>query len=339
MMCRYRESLSAGVERIHGYTIQTGGLDNSDMITTRLLRFEHQTLINNYFSRFPPVLSEHTFTNLFVWSKSRPVYFAEKDNSLLFFIDAEDASRPHTILFGPPVGELPISEAVAMVGDSLAGAIRLPAESASELTAAGYFPKPDRDNGDYVYLVEDLARLAGRHYAKKRNQIKKCLKAYSCAYEPITAELVPQCIGLQQRWCASRSCDTEPGLCAEYKAILTMFEHFSELDLIGGAIRVDGEIQAFSIGEQLNSDTAVCHFEKAMSGVQGLGQLINQWFTLYGLKRFTFVNREQDLGVPGLRQAKKSYHPHHLVEKYTLSLTGDEPVCTSGVPGCADDQG
>ncbi|HHB76732.1 MAG TPA: DUF2156 domain-containing protein, partial [Desulfobulbus sp.] len=267
------------------------------------------------------------------------VYFAEKENSLLVFIDAQDAPRPATILFGPPVGGLPISEVVAMMGDSLEGAIRLPAESASELTDAGYVPQPDRDNADYVYLVEDLARLSGRHYAKKRNQIKKCLKVHSCAYEPITAGLVPQCIALQQRWCASRSCDTDPGLCAEYTAILTMFEHFTALDLIGGAIRVNGEIQAFAIGERLNSDTAVCHFEKAMPGVQGLGQLINQWFALYGLDGFTFVNREQDLGVPGLRQAKKSYHPHHLVEKYTLSPAGNGPVCPAGVSRCADELG
>jgi hypothetical protein len=99
-----------------------------------------------------------------------------------------------------------------------------------------------------------------------------------------------------------------------------MFENFKELDLIGGAIRVDGVIQAFAIAEQLSPGVAVCHFEKALPGIQGLGQLINKWFALRGLKDFTFINREQDLGVPGLRQAKKSYHPHHLVEKYTLSV-------------------
>jgi hypothetical protein len=132
---------------------------------------------------------------------------------------------------------------------------------------------------------------------------------------------------MQQYWCSLRSCDTEPGLCDEYAAILSMFDNFAELDLVGGAIRVDGEIQAFAIAEQLCPEMAVCHFEKALPGVQGLGQLINQWFALYGLASFTFVNREQDLGVPGLRQAKESYHPHHLIEKYTLSLAIVEPNC------------
>ena len=114
---------------------------------------------------------------------------------------------------------------------------------------------------------------------------------------------------MQKRWCASRSCTSEPALCNEYASILSMFKNFKELDLIGGAIRVDGEIQAFAIAEQLGPGIAVCHFEKALSGIQGLGPLINQWFALYGLKDFTFINREQDLGIPGLRQAKQSYRP------------------------------
>ncbi|HHL35578.1 MAG TPA: DUF2156 domain-containing protein [Desulfobulbaceae bacterium] len=306
------------------------------MIETTVLDRTHQSLCKAFFARFPPEISEHTFTNLFVWRSSRPVYFADKDNSLFFLVDAMGSANGRKVLFGPPVGEVSLSRAVEMFAGAIDGAIRLPASAVKECIGKGFDLLEDRANADYVYLVEDLAGLAGRRYAKKRNQIKKCLKAYSCAYEPITADLVPRCLDLQQRWCASRSCDTEPGLCAEYKAIVSMFEHFSELDLIGGAIRVDGEIQAFAVAEQLCPDVAVCHFEKAMPGMQGLGQLINQWFALYGLKGFTFVNREQDLGVPGLRQAKKSYHPHHLVEKYTLSLASFKSECTELVPGCAD---
>ncbi len=305
------------------------------MLETTVLNRTHQSLFKEFFSRFPPEISEHTFTNLFVWRHSRPVYFVEKNKSLFLFVDAMDSAAGRKILFGPPLGAVSLSQAVAMFACSIDGVIRLPEGAVKDCIEKRYKVQVDRDNADYVYLVEDLATLTGRRYAKKRNQIKKCLKAYSCVYEPITSDLIPQCLILQQRWCASRSCDTEPGLCAEYKAIVSMFEHFSELDLIGGAIRVDGKIQAFAVAEQLYQDVAVCHFEKAMPGVQGLGQLINQWFSLYGLENFTFVNREQDLGVPGLRQAKKSYHPHHLVEKYTLSLDLPGSEYKEFVPGCA----
>ena len=305
------------------------------MIETTILGIEHQSLVRDYFSRFPPEISEHTFTNLFVWRKSRPVYFAEVADSLLLLIDTKGSSGRHKILFGPPVGTLSLSEAIERLGDIVEGAVRLPAEAARELTDVGYTLQADRANADYVYLVDDLARLPGRHYAKKRNQVKKCLKAYHCEYEPVTADLVPHCMTMQQRWCSTRSCKNDPGLCAEYLAIVSMFENFSELGLTGGAIRVDGDLQAFAIGEQLQTDVAVCHFEKSLPGIQGLGQLINQWFTLHALSDFTFVNREQDLGVPGLRQAKKSYHPHHMVEKYTLPPAAGGPECKELIPDCA----
>jgi hypothetical protein len=85
-------------------------------------------------------------------------------------------------------------------------------------------------------------------------------------------------------------------------------------------------MQAITIGERLNDSTAVVHFEKAMPGYDGLYQLINQWFCRYGLTEFEFVNREQDLGIPGLRKAKESYHPHHMVEKYVALCDRQEPL-------------
>jgi hypothetical protein len=185
---------------------------------------------------------------------------------------------------------------------------------------------PDRDNADYVYRVKELAELAGRRFHKKRNLIKQCLAAYRCEYEPMTPELLGECSSMQDRWCKERQCGHDPGLCKEYVAINEMFRLFEELQLMGGAIRVDGEIQAYAVGEELRQGTAVCHFEKAMPGFRGLGQLINQWFARYTLKGFEFENREQDLGIPGLRQAKESYYPHHMVEKFSAWFSAYRPL-------------
>jgi len=171
-----------------------------------------------------------------------------------------------------------------------------------------------------VYRVGDLAELSGRRYHKKRNLVRRCLDAYDCQYESITGQNVAECMEMQDRWCEARRCGREPGLCAEYVAIREAFTHDEELQLIGGGVRVEGRIEAYAIGEQLGSGTAVCHFEKAMPGFGGLGQVINQWFAKYSLSEFEFVNREQDLGIPGLRQAKQSYYPHHMVEKFNAFL-------------------
>jgi len=277
-----------------------------------------------YLTNYPPEISELTFTNLLAWRHSRPIYYVELKNALIFLIKANKGYRQY-IMFGPPLGPLSIPEATDALGDTFAGALRIPGQLVPSLRESGFSAKKDRDNSDYVYRIVDLAELAGRRYAKKRNQIKHCLQNFVCEYVPITAENIPECLAMQNRWCTGRQCDHDPGLCSENIAIAETFARFEEFGLIGGAIRVDGRIEAYSIAEQLQPGTAVCHFEKATMGIAGLGQLINQWFAKYSLSAFDFINREQDLGVPGLRQAKESYYPHHLVEKYTVAFSTSFP--------------
>ncbi len=101
-------------------------------------------------------------------------------------------------------------------------------------------------------------------------------------------------------------------------AISEALAHFRELGLLGGAIEVDGRFAALSIGEPLTRDTAVIHIEIVSPCCEGLAQIMNREFVRHALKDFAFINREQDLGLPGLRRAKLSYHPHHLVEKFRL---------------------
>ena len=307
----------------------------SNQIT--LLNGSHQPLVTEYFSRFPPEISEQTYSNLFCWRTSRPIYIAERDATLVFLVSTITDKKRKFLLFGPPVGKLSLEQVFEELQGILAGAIRLPAAIADPLLNRGYTVRTDPENWDYVYRVQDLAVLSGRGYAKKRNQIKKCLQQYDCRYEPMTDKLIPECMTMQEQWCTARSCSRDPGLCSEFQAIHEMFNNFQELGLIGGCIRVGGAIQAFAVGELLHPGTAVIHFEKAMADIHGLGQLINKWFALHGLGDFDFVNREQDLGIPGLRQAKKSYHPHHFVEKVTIFFSAAADIHGSLVGGCAEE--
>jgi Uncharacterized conserved protein len=207
-----------------------------------------------------------------------------------------------------------------MLGMGVNGFTRIPEDTAKILSDQGLSIIPDRDNADYVYRVSDLVNLAGAKYHKKRNLVKQCLSKYQCQYEEITLKNISECIEMQNRWCTVRECGRDPGLCHEYNAIRDAFTYFEFFNLIGGAIRVNGVIEAYSLGEELAPNTAVCHFEKAIPDIQGLSQLINQWFSLRSLRGFEFVNREQDLGISGLRQAKESYYPHHMVEKFTAIM-------------------
>ena len=306
------------------------------MVDIHPLGLADRKTVTEFLRRHPPEISEHTFTNLFIWQPSRPIFIAETDNSLLFLVKSADEQGAY-ILYGPPAGTVAIPEILSVFGNNVAGAVRLPEKGLKNLPANRFIVTPDRDNSDYVYRVEDLAELGGRRYAKKRNKIKQCLTNHSCDYVPITPDLLKECEIMQENWCNSRDCGRNPGLCNEANAIAESFAHYEDFNLLGGAIRVDGTIQAYAIAEELHPGTAVWHFEKAMAHIPGLGQLINQWFSKYGLSEFEFVNREQDLGVPGLRQAKKSYFPHHMVDKNCLSLSTGKVVTAKSIKaeGCA----
>ena len=257
-------------------------------------------------------------------------------NSLIFLVKAAHEINKY-ILLGPPVGKITIPEVFSTFQNKIIGAVRIPDKVTEELPSSSFLVNADRDNADYVYRTDDLAQLAGRRYAKKRNHIKQCLSSYTCEYVPITSKLIAECEIMQENWCHHRECGRNPGLCNEANAIAETFAHFEEFELLGGAIRVNGEIQAFAIGEELHPGTAVWHFEKAMAHIPGLGQLINQWFSKYGLAGYTYVNREQDLGIPGMRQAKESYYPDHMVQKSCISPAGRQPVTAKSIKaeGCA----
>ncbi len=300
-------------------------------MTLRPLSLDDRLFVTEYLRRFPPETSELTFTNLYVWRRTRPIWIDTFRESLIFFAETQMGR----VILGNPIGAVSLIEVFGEYGSQIRGADRFPRTKVPDLSQlAGVTVVKDRDNSDYVYRQEDLATLAGRHFTKKRNHINQCLAAHNCQYEIITPETVGECLAMQDRWCAARDCKTEPGLCGEYQAIEETLRHYHEFGLTGGAIRIEGNIEAFSLGEALNPSTAVCHFEKAMPLFLGLSQLINQWFVRNNLAGFTYVNREQDLGIPGLRQAKETYYPDHLVEKVRIILPGSSCQQPEEQPQC-----
>ena len=181
----------------------------------------------------------------------------------------------------------------------------------------GFFYIPERDYFDYIYLREDLATLKGKKYQPKRNHINNFKKRYTYEYLPITPEIVPQCLELERQWfkANNESAEEEEELSDERRSLTYALHHAEELDLTGGAIRVEGKIIAFSFGAPINHDTFGVHVEKADVSYEGAYTVINQEFAAHLPEQYTYVNREEDLGIPGLRQAKLSYQPAILLEK------------------------
>ncbi|MCJ7595267.1 MAG: phosphatidylglycerol lysyltransferase domain-containing protein, partial [Desulfobacterales bacterium] len=187
-----------------------------------------------------------------------------------------------------------------------------------DVDADRYTCLPDRDNSDYVYLSKDLVNLSGRKYHRKRNHRNQFLKNCEFEYRSLDTELVECVLEMQAAWCRMRECVENPDLLAEDYAIYEALTRFEDLDYQGGAILINTSVEAFSLGERLNPDTAVIHIEKANPEIPGLYAAINQRFCQEAWSDVEYINREQDLGLEGLRAAKESYYPCHMVNKYTV---------------------
>jgi hypothetical protein len=270
-----------------------------------------------------PQISELTFTNLFVWDRSEPSELSGLGETVL--LQRRRLRDGQTFLF-PPLGKQPLTSIVKTWRIRNLGNYQLPPlygltlEESQQLSIDGIKVEPDRDDWDYVYLTNDLAELPGDKYHSKRNFIARCLSKHTCRYASIGPSEIKECLQLQTQWCSLRNCNLVPGLEAENTATKTAFENYEHLGLIGGAVYVDDELEAFTLAEPLNENTVVIHFEKANPEIEGLYQVVNQWFCLKELSNYRFVNREQDLGLPGLRKAKESYYPHHMVEKQVAQI-------------------
>jgi len=289
------------------------------------LGLEDREALSGLLSGLWPRQSEFTFTNLFIWRDAYQLRIARIEDAVAIFSWMAD---PEDSFLLPPLGGDANAETVRRCFEYMSEAghnPRLARATQEDLARLGiseehFVVEPDRDQWDYVYLVQDLVELSGSRYHRKRNHIEQFTREHEFEYMPLTAELVPQCQELQDRWCDEKHCDLVATLRAEARAVKEVLEKFELLGVTGGCIEVEGAVEAFTLGELLNPDTVVIHIEKANAAFHGLYQVINQQFLERQWSNVRYVNREQDLGVSGLRRAKESYYPDHMVQKFVVTL-------------------
>ncbi len=287
------------------------------------LDIEHRDIFKRFFRLDPPLISEYTFTNLFMWRQRYKPRWRVRRDCLLLVMEPEPGCP-----FGlPPAGLGDKREALEFLAQELlrrtspARICRVPeGVVASHADPERFEIQADRDNSDYVYSSIALAQLSGRKYHKKKNQLNKFIKAFSYDYRELDRDLVGSLLDMQAEWCGLRDCEADATLRDEDSAIRQALMHREQLGFSGAAVLIDGRVEAFSLGEPLNPETAVIHIEKANPLIPGLYAAINQLFCANAWPHTRYINREQDLGIEGLRRAKESYHPEHLVLKYTLTL-------------------
>ncbi len=181
----------------------------------------------------------------------------------------------------------------------------------------------ERPLWDYIYSAEKLDTLAGKKLHGKRNHINRFEAENDWTFAPITPADVPDCMALLDGWNSENPEDTDIGASDEYAAIQRAFSHYDALGMEGGILRVSGKPVAFTLGELVCEHTFVVHFEKARADVNGAYPMVNREFVRQIRRNhpgILWINREDDMGHESLRQSKESYHPDHMVEKYTAVI-------------------
>jgi len=293
------------------------------------IRAEDKETLDSYFKEADSRNCDMCFSTNYLWGNHYGLTWAEAGGMLIIRTNSEE-ERPG---FYFPIGSGDPEEAVAEVEDfcrerDIPVRFYLVSRQA-EAWLQSHRPSLyqvfyNRDVEDYVYEREKLVRLSGRKYHGKKNHVNKFKRAFpDWSYEPITEENRQDCLDMLTEWKKLNSVEEDIEKHAESCVARNYLLQLEMLGQKGGAIRADGKIVAFTIGEKINSDTFVVHIEKAFSDVPGAYAIINQQFLEHEAGDCLYVNREDDSGEEGLRQAKVSYHPLFMIEK-GMAIRSDE---------------
>ena len=273
------------------------------------LRKELHPLFKNLQDR----ISEFTFANLYLFRETHS-YRISKLKDSLFLIAGSDRGSPFFML---PFGLLEKDFSDELFRE-FASMKCVSVIQTSVLAGMGYFVAEDRNNFDYLYMREEMVKLTGAKFHKKKNLVNAFIGSYSYEGKPLLREYIGDAIAVLNKWKQGKS-DYD-----DYAAAKEALEKMEELQLCGGIYYVDGKPAAYVLGEELGKDDCfVIHFEKAAGNYKGLYQFINQSFAAILPEKYKFINREQDLGDEGMRQAKMTYRPVGFVKKYRAVMSAD----------------
>lgn len=296
-------------------------LDVPPFPATREVTCADADLLRALFARKRPESSVYSFTNIYAWRITDRTLLARFNDSLL----VSDCLDGETVEYLEPLGATDPAAVIRALAAHPAAPRRWCIKFVTAAAAAALAGNPqfcvtrDPDHDDYVYRASDLIDLPGRKYDAKRNHLNRLQRELTYDYVELSPATAVEFRDYAAAWCRSHDCAGQPSLQREYSALNEMLVNPCALGLRGGAIRIAGRLAAIALGEQLSHDTFVVYVEKADTDVPGLYQLINHEFAARAAASCAYINREQDLGIPGLRRAKQSYHPHHMVEVYRIA--------------------
>ena len=269
---------------------------------------------------------EYSFTNLFIWRRAYDIQYTVFNNVLIIKkMDSEGGYH-----FMQPIGYT--RDNLKVIIDRL---IQYKEEfnfkflfkdveekfikDLKEIYPYEFYITEDRDTFDYIYDSSSLISLSGRKLHNQKNHYNNFIKNNNYRITNITREEVFQCMKVYEEWCKQKDCDNY-NLYYELNSIEELLKNRDKLNLESMAVYVNEKMSAFTIGEKINDEMAIIHIEKADSKVIGLYNFINKTFVEQYFSDVPLINREEDLGIEGLRRAKLSYNPIKLEPKYNIII-------------------
>ena len=296
------------------------------MIEFRRLRLPEKETYEKILFASPGRSCEYAFANMYLWGRQEAVFFPDCVGFFSHFYGK--SVYPYPIGTGDRRGVLE-----AIIRDArergipcrIVSMTRAETEELEQWFPGKFLIRTDRDGFDYVYDIDALADLQGRKYQKKRNHVNRFRAghpAYTCI--ALTPENLDRAREMVEGWFQNRIAEDPHGeYLLEQVAINRAFRHFTPLGMKGIMLLDGGEVLAVTMGSRLSQDTFDVHFEKAREDVDGAYAAVNWEFARYLRQEFPelrYLNREDDMGLEGLRKAKLSYQPHHFEEKYYAYL-------------------
>lgn len=293
------------------------------------------TDLGSYYVNYNSDVHDLNLTNLSIWAKRHDLHYMSFGHYIIYVYYPRDREN---LYFSEPVGDTDNQDALKQAlldWASWCRELKLPLRlrrvcnlvreiSLKLFSAIDVEPIPDAY--DYCYNTEDLAHLSGNRYHKKKNHLNQFIKKHDGRYHfaPITADNASDALTAAANWCKTNGCKGDFDLCFEFRGIadlLARWNHFSALGLEGVVVYVDNKPVALTLAEPWVNATLLVHIEKGDTQFPGIYAAVNNALAKQALGRFKYLNREQDMGIEGIRKSKQSYLPSHLVEKSNLTVT------------------
>lgn len=300
------------------------------MIKFKALSLEDRELFQKYLEDYTFKTYEYSFLTLYLWKRCCNVEYAVIDDALVLKKSEEKIGS----YFMQPIGYskegLPcIIEELSKIkrGDSGFKALFRDIEEPfmnelREIYGSNILYLEDVKNFDYIYETERLIHLSGDKLHKRKNHYNQFINSYSYEVKDIhDRAVIDDCLGFASQWFANQKVKNRQLIC-ELEGIQDVLDHLEYLKVMGMAVYVDGKIAGFTFGEKVNHKMAIIHVEKGNTKYKGIYAFINKTFAENYLHDVLFINREEDLGILGLRKAKLAYDPIKLEKKFIVS-----PIC------------